>query len=331
MEQINPLYNLIISILGEPGPGKINHTKQQYGFNCPECSNEKGVQNDGKYNLEVNLKQLVFKCWACSDINNTHGSLKKLIRERGTKFQLKQYLSLVDEDDEQNNNDDNQHYKGPIYLPRELILFKDGNKNDLSYKESINYLALRGLNDEIIEKYNMGYCSEGRYENRIIIPSYDENNKLNYFVARSFTGQKIKYLNPNIEKMNLIINEHNINWNNSLFICEGMFDMIGLYPLTNIIPLIGKVMSDHLYYTLIKKLNGGYIFIVLDGDAKIEMYQIYKRLHTTIQLKDKIRVVDIPTDTDLSQIRKDFGLSGIRELLKSNKKLKLDDYMANEI
>jgi len=190
---------------------------------------------------------------------------------------------------------------------------------------------LRGLNDEIIEKYNMGYCSEGRYENRIIIPSYDENNKLNYFVARSFTGQKIKYLNPNIEKMNLIINEHNINWNNSLFICEGMFDMIGLYPLTNIIPLIGKVMSDHLYYTLIKKLNGGYIFIVLDGDAKIEMYQIYKRLHTTIQLKDKIRVVDIPTDTDLSQIRKDFGLSGIRELLKSNKKLKLDDYMANEI
>ena len=243
---------------------------------------------------------------------------------------MKQYDSLADFDDLNNNNEKTIKQQGLLYLPKEFILFKNANKNDLVYKESYNYLISRGLDDEIIEKYNMGYCLEGKYQNRIIIPSYDLNNKLNYFIGRSFNGHKIKYLNPILPKMNIIINEKNINWDGTIFLTEGIFDMIALFPLSNIIPLIGKVMSDYLYYTLIKKSNG-YIVIVLDSDAKEEMYHTYKKLHTTTKLKDKIRVVDLPGDSDLSIIRQDFGKEGIKELLKSCRKLKLKDFMKNNI
>ncbi len=323
MTEVNPLYNLIISILDEPG--KRNHTNKQYGFNCPVCSSQEGVDNDKKYNLEVNLNKNLMHCWKCEQ----SGSLRKLVKKYGNKIQLKLYDSLVDYDSD--NTKEKTIKQGPLYLPKELIFFKDANKNDLSYKESYNYLINRGLDDEIIYKYNMGYCLEGKYQNRIIIPSYDINNKLNYFVARSFNGHKIKYLNPVLPKMDIIINEKNINWDGgTIFICEGVFDLIALYPLINVIPLAGKIMSDYLYYFLLKKCIAN-IIIILDSDAKIDSYKIYKKLHTTTQLKDKIRIVDLPNNSDLSDIRRDFGREGIIEILKTNHQLKLFDFMKYNI
>ena len=40
------------------------------------------------------------------------------------------------------------------------------------------------------------------YAGRIIVPSYDVDNKLNYFLARDFTGNAyLKYKNPPVIKM----------------------------------------------------------------------------------------------------------------------------------
>ncbi len=41
---------------------------------------------------------------------------------------------------------------------------------------------------EDIIKYNIGFCNEGPYGGRVIIPSYDDNGKLNYFIARDYKG-----------------------------------------------------------------------------------------------------------------------------------------------
>ena len=107
----------------------------------------------------------------------------------------------------------------------------------------------------MILKYNIGFCYSGLYENRIIIPSYDENNELNYFIARSFlTKTKVKYKNPDVQKENIIWNENSIRWDEPLYIVEGVFDSIFL---SNSIPLLGKHMSDYLYsklYSTAKKI-----------------------------------------------------------------------------
>lgn len=323
MTETNPLYNIVCDVLGQPK--KYNETTLQGQWNCIHtCLTENNDIPDGKGNLEISLSKFMFHCWKCE----WSGSIRKIIKKYGSKIQLKTFDSLIDYDS--NSNEKIIKQQGPIHLPKEFILFKTANKNNLSYKESHNYLINRGLDDDIIEEYNIGYCSEGKYENRIIFPSYNIDNKLNYFVARSFTGNKIKYKNPPVEKLNIIINEKNINWDSTIYLVEGVFDMIGLYPIKNIIPLIGKVLSDHLYYSLIKKSNG-YICVVLDEDAKKEMYQIYKKLHTTTQLKNKIRVIDLPKNSDLSNIRRDFGKEGIVEILKTNRKLKLEDYIKYEV
>ena len=59
--------------------------------------------------------------------------------------------------------------------------------NDL-YKGAFDALVECGVNKEDITKYNIGYCDGGMYSNRIIIPSYDLDNRLNYFIARFNRG-----------------------------------------------------------------------------------------------------------------------------------------------
>ena len=49
-------------------------------------NNPKGFDTlDGKGNLEVNYVKGVYKCWACSETHETHGSINKLFWKWGTK------------------------------------------------------------------------------------------------------------------------------------------------------------------------------------------------------------------------------------------------------
>jgi len=110
----------------------------------------------------------------------------------------------------------------------------------------------------------MGYCDSGKYRNMIIIPSYDENGKLNYFSARSFDKNSyIKYRNPDCSR-NIIPFELFINWDLPIVLCEGPFDAIAIKR--NAIPLLGKNMQSNLLKKIVissvKK-----IYIALDTDA----------------------------------------------------------------
>ena len=72
-----------------------------------------------------------------------------------------------------------------VELPKEFKpLYK--KSDSFKYKHALNYLLKRGLRPEDIIKYNIGYCETGEYEDKIIIPSYDSDGKLNFFVGRDF-------------------------------------------------------------------------------------------------------------------------------------------------
>ena len=50
-----------------------------------------------------------------------------------------------------------------------------------------------------ILRYRIGYCRKGPYSGKIIIPSYDENASLNYFVARAYYEEdKWNQINSNL-------------------------------------------------------------------------------------------------------------------------------------
>lgn len=287
-----------------------NDYKGQISFDCPVCSHEiKGLDDgDGKGNLEVNYKRNVYKCWVCAETHETYGSLYKLLKKYGNSKQLKKYLLLKPEDDgEQPKRNFIQ-----VRLPKEFISFKDaslGLKMTPQYKQAFNYIQKRNITDLMIQMYNIGFCYTGHYEHRIIIPSYDSENRLNYFIARSYLNNtKMKYKNPEVDKETLIWNEHLINWDEPVYIVEGAFDSIFL---PNSIPMLGKFMTQNLFNKLYD--NAKRVVIVLDPDAWEDAFRLYHRLNCG-KLMGKVRIVKLEGDSDIADLKGDLSGYELKQL-----------------
>ena len=86
-----------------------------------------------------------------------------------------------------------------------------------------------------IQLWKIGYCPKGKYGGRIIIPSFNNNGRINYFISRSYVGHQRKYLNPSASK-DFIFNELFIDWDEPVVLVEGVFDSIFLYCCGGIHP-----------------------------------------------------------------------------------------------
>ena len=132
------------------------------------------------------------------------------------------------------------------------------------YRNAIHYLKNRGVTIFDILKYRIGYCESGQYSGKIIIPSYNEDGQLNYFVSRAFyKNDTQKHKNPNISK-DIIGFDMLINWAEPIVLCEGAFDAIAVKR--NAIPLFGKIIQPALQKKIIEKRVKD-IYICLDSDA----------------------------------------------------------------
>ena len=305
-------YSAVVDILEDIlGEHRLhNDYKGQISFDCPVCSHDiKGLdEGDGKGNLEINYKRGVFKCWVCAETHDTYGSLYKLLKKYGNTKQLKKYLLLKPEDD----GEQPKRTFIQVRLPKEFVPFKDaslGLKMTPHYKQAFNYLQKRNITDLMIQMYNIGFCYTGHYEHRIIIPSYDSENRLNYFIARSYLNNtKMKYKNPEVDKESLIWNEHLINWDEPVYIVEGAFDSIFL---PNSIPMLGKFMTQNLFNKLYD--NAKKIVIVLDPDAWEDAFRLYHKLNCG-KLMGKLWIVKLDGDKDIADLKGDLSEYEIKQL-----------------
>ena len=291
-----PVFEILEDIFGDYK--NHNDYRCQVSFDCPVCSYDiKNLERgDGKGNLEVNYRYGVYKCWVCAESHETHGTIYKLIKKYGNAKQLKKYLLLKPEEQDEGV----KKVYNQIKLPSEFIPFRDasfGMKLTPGYKQAYNYIKRRNITDLMLQIYNIGFCATGIYENRIIIPSYDENNRINYFIARSYLNNtKMKYKNPQAQKEIIIFNEKLIDWNETVYIVEGAFDSIFI---PNAIPMLGKFMGEHLF----KKLydNAKKIIIVLDPDAYNDQERLYHRLNCG-KLMGKVWSIKLEGDKDIADL-----------------------------
>lgn len=305
-------YSAVFEILEDIFGDYKNHSdyKSQVSFDCPVCSYDiKGLDHgDGKGNLEVNYRYGVYKCWVCAESHETHGSIYKLIKKYGNAKQLKKYLLLKPEEQDEGV----KKVYNQIKLPSEFIPFRDasfGMKLTPGYKQAYNYIKRRNITDLMLQIYNIGFCATGIYENRIIIPSYDENNRLNYFIARSYLNNtKMKYKNPQAQKEIIIFNEKLIDWNETVYIVEGAFDSIFI---PNAIPMLGKFMSEHLFSKLYN--NAKKIIIVLDPDAYNDQERLYHRLNCG-KLMGKVWSIKLEGDKDIADLKGDLSEYKIKKI-----------------
>jgi DNA primase len=291
-DEVEVLVELLTDVLGEPK----NHyeSKAQISFDCPVCAAEKGLEDgDGKGNLEINYSIHVYKCWACGDTYGTHGPLGKLFDKWGTKKQKKLYDLVKPEELKEE-----EKKRVWLKLPEGFTKFKDSNPKFIPHIEAYNYLKQRGITDEIIEKYKIGYTVKGDFAYRIIVPSYDTDGRLNYFVARAWVPKKMKYKNPTAQKDEIIFNEGVIDWSKDIFLCEGVFDS---FFLDNPLVMLGKKLSKLAFSTIYDKAQSN-VIICTDGDAWDDGLRIYHELNGG-RLYNKIKIVKLPKDKDICDLK----------------------------
>jgi DNA primase len=255
------LINLLENVLGKSKPtSRGNHS-----FHCPFC-------NHHKPKLEINAitnekKENPWHCWVCNTKGKTIRSLFKALKINGSKLEQLDTIIIP-------NKQQEVKYE-QIQIPKEFIPFKDVDKLDklgqIKAKHAVTFLKNRGISKSQILKYNIGFCLEGEYADRIIIPSYDADGQLNYFMARSFEIDSVrKYKNPSVKNKNIIGLEYFINWEAPIILVEGIFDALTIQR--NVIPLFGKTLSEALMKKLVLS-NTEKIYVALDKDAQREALQ----------------------------------------------------------
>lgn len=258
MKENSILLHLLESVLGKGTP----KSKGNVAFVCPfHTSNP-----PGKKNFEIDLdtneqSENKWACWGCGSKGKTIKSLfKKLEVAPDKNNELKLILRP--------GTKKQQAPEEQIKLPEEYISLVDiSNLNkvvQLEARRAIQYLKKRHITKDDILKYHIGFCEEGKYSGRIIIPSYDAKGKLNYFVARSFKEDVFsKYKNPPISSK-VIGLELFINWDAPIILVEGIFDALTIKR--NVIPLFGKILNNALMEKLAES-SVDKIYICLDPDA----------------------------------------------------------------
>ena len=254
------LLGSIENILGKSS----KKARDNYAFHCPFC-------NHRKKKLEINMAtneqgHNPWECWVCQTKGRTIRSLLKQLRTpRDEAAEILKYLPKGSQIE----------YKqlSIIEMPKEYQPLYSSSQTSVIANLVKKYLYDRGLNDNDFIKYGIGYCTSGEYGGRVILPSYSESNRLNYFVGRSYDGNYFKYKNPEVSK-DIIFFENLINWNAPIILCEGVFDAIAIRR--NAIPLLGKNIPNSLYKKIItSKLTD--IYIALDLDAQTEALTIAEK------------------------------------------------------
>lgn len=224
-------------------------------LHCPFCHHR-------KRKLEVCLDTQEWHCWVC----NVKGrSIHGLFRKMNVGENLTGRLQKVLPRESVNRSVDSieEAVVRPVQLPEEFKSLLDESKS-IGYKMAVRYARKRKLTNLDIIKYNIGYCETGEYKDRLIFPSYDDENRLNFFTARSyFDDVYLKYKNPEADR-NIVGFENLIDFRFPITLCEGPLDAIAIKR--NVTPLFGKFPSAKLMRKLMSDLVRE-IFIVLDDDA----------------------------------------------------------------
>jgi hypothetical protein len=320
-------HSIIYNIFGDVNGLNVS---EQIQVNCPRCQEREGLPYpDGKFNLEINTSRRKFRCWKCDDPKFS-GSLGRLIRIFGTEADYQIYKSYADIYGDEGTYDEEKEY-APVKLPEEMIPFSQLDIGNSEHMEAYSYLVIeRKISRDIILKYRLGFCTTGKYAKRIIIPSYDINGEVNYFVGRSYDPKekKRKYLNPVSDKDKIIFNEGLVNWDSTVYLVEGAFEMLS-FPV-NIIPMLGKTISPTLYLKL-KEMKPD-VVVLLDPDAYKNAIELYYMLQTIYyDCEERVKIVKLPTEEDLDELRRNQGIDEVIKSLYGARGLTVNDYFINKL
>ena len=263
-------------------------------FYCPKC-------NHHKKKLSINLKVDKFKCWVCEYAGNT---IYRLIRRHGSYNQRKEWenltgkVNLAEFDFLFDSDQEEEELTQRTSLPEEFVSLAN-KKRSLASLPARKYLRDRGVTRKDILRWKMGYCYSGEYEGRVVIPSFNNEGYVNYFVARAYNGSWKKYKNPSVSR-DIVFNSLYVDWQEDLSIVEGVFDAIVAGP--NSIPILGSALREgsKLFREIVK--NDTPVYVALDPDAEKKAIKLIKNLLT---YGVELYKIDISPYSDVGEMTKE--------------------------
>ena len=262
-------------------------------FHCPKCEHH-------KRKLSINIEKDAWKCWVCDWSGR---NLTKIVRRYGDLYNKKKWSELVNKVElasfeEKMFAEVEEEPEQRVELPKE---FKSlANKIvPRSSGTALRYLRDRGIKKDDIIRWKIGYCEDGEFAKRIIIPSFSLNGHSNYFIARSYDGHWKRYLNPKASR-NIVFNHLFLDFEDDLTIVEGAFDAIVAGP--NAVPLLGSTLREDsvLFQKLVE--HSPTVYIALDADAEKKASSLIQKL---LSYGVEIFKIILPKDKDVGDMTKE--------------------------
>jgi hypothetical protein len=244
------------------GRGVLAANGKNFSVRCPICD----PKDPNKRKLAIRVEDDLNHCWTCGWKAHT---LAPLIRKYGSQDHLNRYRDEFMPSEAKGRFSDSSNVepeKKKLELPKDFRLLTLASLNDPDVKAAWIYLSKRNVTLRDAWFYKLGISNDYRWKRRVIIPSFDAEGSLNYFVGRSVDefDKRPKYDNPEDDKLPVVFNEININWSDRLVICEGPFDLMKCGE--NAVPLLGSDLNEQSRLFTQILVHGTPVALALDGD-----------------------------------------------------------------
>jgi DNA primase len=246
------------------GTGYLAKDGVNASFKCPKC------QHKDKYKLVVKLDDERWHCWVCGTKGRSVSSLLAKYAKESRSGWIQKFGST-----EQKRFIDEPEKEEVLDLPDGFVPLVT-RRIDPDYNAVVRYLDDRGIGEREIWRYRIGTALKGKCRRRAVITSYDCEGKLNYWTGRAIDDSSIRYVNPRVERRDVIFNEIDIDWTKELTLVEGPFDLISIGGNTTC--LLGSSLSTS--HTLFQRIVGNQtpIILALDKDVRKKAHDIAKLL-----------------------------------------------------
>lgn len=284
---------------------QVSNNGTHFLARCILCGDSKKNQYKRRFNLDWNNGVPGWHCFNCGRRGNfieiysivkgmSYDDAKKELFKWKGKEDIKKRINR-----KQKSVDNPQYQKEIDYDDFNWIKAKSYksryHKNNIGFIE-VQYRKHLGkfIDDrKIPEKYKIYICHSGKYKGRIIIPIFNEENRVIYFQARRIPKTSIepKYDNPVAPKELCILNRHLFDRSKSIIVHEGLIDafMVGNQGTS----CLGKEISEELIKELLK-LTDKDVIIALDNDE--EAYKSLKKFMAKNKYANRVRYFLYPKE-----------------------------------
>jgi len=169
--------------------------------------------------------------------------------------------------------------------------------NSIMAKKARQFLRSKGLFKSEVKKYRLAVAFD-----RLLIPIYNDDGDMVYWIGRTLTGNRIKYTNPPRPATDVVFKTFQGKVDKAVVV-EGFFDAVRVGRVLPAIALLGKELTEEKSKKVIDNVSRE-IIIMLDSDAVKHSFRIYDKLRGYRHVSLRCLAHGDPGDMDTDELKR---------------------------